>query len=71
VSKFLLVDDNHINLKVLSTYMKKLHIEYDTAKNGKEAVDLFCLIYRKYTCVTVFLYYNHPYVVIYNPGPLA
>ncbi|KAG6312934.1 hypothetical protein E4U22_001373 [Claviceps purpurea] len=41
-TKFLLVDDNHINLKVLSTYMKKLGLEYDTAVNGKEAVDLFC-----------------------------
>jgi CheY-like chemotaxis protein len=50
-SKFLLVDDNHINLKVLSTYMKKLGLQYDTAMNGKEAVDLFCLPDRTYTCV--------------------
>lgn len=50
-AKFLLVDDNHINLKVLSTYMKKLGLEYDTAMNGKEAVDLFCLPDRIYTCV--------------------
>lgn len=50
-SKFLLVDDNHINLKVLSTYMKKLGLHYDIAMNGKEAVDLFCLPNRTYTCV--------------------
>ncbi|KFY07765.1 hypothetical protein V492_06843 [Pseudogymnoascus sp. VKM F-4246] len=50
-SKFLLVDDNHINLKVLSAYMKKLGLEYDTAMNGKEAVDLFCLPDRMYSCV--------------------
>ncbi|OBT97047.1 hypothetical protein VE01_04817 [Pseudogymnoascus verrucosus] len=50
-TKFLLVDDNHINLKVLSTYLKKLGVEYDLAMNGKEAVDLFCLSYRTYTCV--------------------
>jgi CheY-like chemotaxis protein len=50
-AKFLLVDDNHINLKVLSTYMKKLGLEYDTAMNGKEAFDLFCLPDRMYTCV--------------------
>ncbi|KFY46560.1 hypothetical protein V494_00436 [Pseudogymnoascus sp. VKM F-4513 (FW-928)] len=49
--KFLLVDDNHINVKVLSTYMKKLGLEHDTAMNGKEAVDLFCLPDRMYTCV--------------------
>lgn len=37
--------------KVLSTYMEKLGLEYDTAMNGKEAVDLFCLPYRTYNCV--------------------
>lgn len=51
LTKFLLVDDNHINLKVLSTYMKKLSIEYDLAMNGQEAVDLFCLPRRTYGCV--------------------
>jgi CheY-like chemotaxis protein len=50
-AKFLLVDDNHINLKVLATYMKKLGVEYDTAMNGKEAVDLFCSPQNSYTCV--------------------
>ncbi|KAG6029564.1 hypothetical protein E4U41_000315 [Claviceps citrina] len=51
-TKFLLVDDNHINLKVLSTYMQKLGLEYDTAVNGKEAVDLFCRAPRpRYRCV--------------------
>lgn len=49
--KFLLVDDNHINLKVLSTYMKKLGLGYDTAINGKEATDLFCLHACTYSCV--------------------
>ncbi|KAG5984592.1 hypothetical protein E4U55_004143 [Claviceps digitariae] len=51
VTKFLLVDDNHINLKVLSTYMKKLGLEYDTAVHGKEAVDLFCQAPLTYSCV--------------------
>ncbi|KAG6001599.1 hypothetical protein E4U43_001289 [Claviceps pusilla] len=51
VTKFLLVDDNHINLKVLSTYMKKLGLEYDTAVHGKEAVDLFCRAPLTYSCV--------------------
>lgn len=51
LTKFLLVDDNHINLKVLSTYVKKLGIEYDTATNGEEALKLFCLDQSAYTCV--------------------
>ncbi|KAG6007117.1 hypothetical protein E4U21_006301 [Claviceps maximensis] len=51
VTKFLLVDDNHINLKVLSTYMKKLGLEYDTAVHGKDAVDLFCQAPLTYSCV--------------------
>ncbi|KFY66240.1 hypothetical protein V496_02137 [Pseudogymnoascus sp. VKM F-4515 (FW-2607)] len=50
-AKFLLVDDNHINLKVLSAYMKKLGLQYDIAMNGREAVDLFCLPVSTYSCV--------------------
>jgi CheY-like chemotaxis protein len=49
--KFLLVDDNLINLKVLAAYMKKLGIEYDTAMDGQEAVDLFCRAEHAYSCV--------------------
>ncbi|KAM0258281.1 hypothetical protein ACHAQJ_003923 [Trichoderma viride] len=40
-SRILLVDDNFINLKVLSTYIARRSIGFDIAKNGKEAVDLF------------------------------
>ncbi|KAH8172137.1 histidine kinase-, DNA gyrase b-, and HSP90-like ATPase domain-containing protein [Sarocladium implicatum] len=40
-SRFLLVDDNHINLKVLSVFMRKLDRKYETAVNGQEAVDAF------------------------------
>ncbi|KAH8131428.1 hypothetical protein FP744_10003690 [Trichoderma asperellum] len=39
--RILLVDDNFINLKVLSTYITRRNIGFDTAKNGQEAVDLF------------------------------
>lgn len=39
---FLLVDDNKINMKILSAYMKKLRVRrYQTADNGQEAVDIF------------------------------
>lgn len=37
----LLVDDNHINLKVLSAYMSKLQLPYVAALNGQEAVDAY------------------------------
>lgn len=41
VGVILLVDDNHINLKTLSTYMSKLGHPFKTAVNGKEAVDVY------------------------------
>lgn len=41
--KILLVDDNFINLKVLSTYITRRNIGFDAAKNGQQAVDLFLL----------------------------
>lgn len=37
----LLVDDNYINLKILSTYMGKLGRSYHAATNGKEAIDAY------------------------------
>lgn len=39
--EFLLVDDNPINLKILSAYLHKLGLSYQTATNGREAVDAF------------------------------
>lgn len=48
---FLLVDDNYINLKVLSTYMKKRNIGFNEAKNGKEAVDCFLSHPGAYACI--------------------
>lgn len=37
----LVVDDNSVNLKILTTYMKKLKCTYVTATNGLEAVQAF------------------------------
>lgn len=48
---FLLVDDNHINLKVLSAYMKQLNLAYVTAVNGKEAVDAYVENPARFTAV--------------------
>lgn len=39
--KFLLVDDNDINLKILASFMKKLGHGYDTAVNGLEALQMY------------------------------
>ncbi len=39
--KVLLVDDNHINLKVLAAYMSKLRCAYEAVTNGKEAVEAY------------------------------
>lgn len=40
-SRLLLVDDNQINLKVLSAYMTKLGLAHEAVMNGKEAVDAY------------------------------
>ncbi|KAJ5578886.1 hypothetical protein N7450_007753 [Penicillium hetheringtonii] len=37
----LLVDDNSINMSLLVTFMKKLKVDYLTAQNGQEALDIF------------------------------
>lgn len=39
--KFLLVDDNDINLKILASFMKRLGHGYDTAVNGLEALQIY------------------------------
>jgi CheY-like chemotaxis protein len=50
-SQFLLVDDNHINLKLLSAYMKKMGLKYQIAMNGKEALDTFAERPQDYACI--------------------
>ena len=49
--KFLLVDDNIINLNILGHYMKKLHYKYETAMDGQRAVDMFKEGAGMYKCV--------------------
>ncbi|POS73987.1 histidine kinase, partial [Diaporthe helianthi] len=39
--RVLLVEDNPINLKILSAVMRKLGIKFHTATNGQEAVDAY------------------------------
>lgn len=38
----LLVDDIEVNLKVISKIIEKLGYSYETSKNGKEALEIFC-----------------------------
>ena len=47
----LLVDDNPINLKILSAYMGKLGFAYEAATNGKEAVEKYMKNHRKFAAV--------------------
>jgi len=50
-AEFLLVDDNHINLKILSSYTNKIGRPYTTASNGLEAVEAFTRGAGRYKCV--------------------
>ena len=45
----LLVDDNDINLKIISTYLQKLACHYSTASNGLEAVESYQRAYQEGT----------------------
>lgn len=49
--QYLIVDDNNINLKVMSAYMKKLGLDYRTAMNGKEALDAFTQDPCSWSCI--------------------
>ncbi|KAJ3464269.1 hypothetical protein MRS44_009055 [Fusarium solani] len=49
--EFLLVDDNFINLKILTSYMKKLKQPYQTATNGQEALSAYELDSGRYVCI--------------------
>ncbi|OLN83316.1 Histidine kinase 5-like protein 1 [Colletotrichum chlorophyti] len=40
-TRFLLVDDNSLNLKILASYMKKLGHKFETAMDGQEALKVF------------------------------
>lgn len=50
-SKFLIVDDNPINIKILSSCMDKMGLEHDVARDGKEAVEAFKRNAGAYRCI--------------------
>ncbi|OHE92477.1 hsp90-like protein [Colletotrichum orchidophilum] len=49
--KFLLVDDNPLNLKMLATYMTRLGHDYRNARDGQEALDAFQESAGEYHCI--------------------
>ncbi|KAK1486345.1 hsp90-like protein [Colletotrichum tamarilloi] len=49
--KFLLVDDNPLNLKMLATYMTRLGHDYRNARDGQEALDEFRQAPGEYHCI--------------------
>ncbi|KAG6002470.1 hypothetical protein E4U21_003036 [Claviceps maximensis] len=53
--RFLIVDDNPINLKILSSCMKKMGHLHDAVRNGREAVDAFILGAGAYKCILMDL----------------
>ncbi|KAK7756180.1 hypothetical protein SLS62_001773 [Diatrype stigma] len=48
---YLLVDDNKINLKILTALMGKLNRPYKTATNGLEALEFFSAEPDRYCCI--------------------
>ncbi|KAI1746736.1 hypothetical protein F4782DRAFT_523500 [Xylaria castorea] len=53
--EILLVDDNSINLRILTAYMKKLKKLYKTATNGLEAFEIFTANPSRYSCILMDL----------------
>ncbi|KAM0327598.1 hypothetical protein ACHAQA_005891 [Verticillium albo-atrum] len=49
--QFLIVDDNIINLKILSTFMKRLGRDHCTSMNGLEAFEAFSATPEKFCCI--------------------
>jgi CheY-like chemotaxis protein len=53
--KILVVDDNEINLKLLTGFMKKLKYEHVTATNGKQALDAYSASSPKFSVILMDL----------------
>ncbi|ORY60866.1 uncharacterized protein BCR38DRAFT_496783 [Pseudomassariella vexata] len=50
-TKYLLVDDNKINLQILASLMRKLNHSFKTASNGMEALESYVNQPGRYCCV--------------------
>lgn len=49
--RFLLVEDNPVNMKILQAYVKKLGHPYDTAADGKQGLDVYRGRQGAYACI--------------------
>ncbi|WYZ40907.1 hypothetical protein EsH8_IV_001248 [Colletotrichum jinshuiense] len=49
--KFLLVDDNPLNLKILASYMQKLGHKYHNAMDGRQAIEVFQQGAGEFQCI--------------------
>ncbi|KAG7435644.1 Sensor protein GacS [Fusarium oxysporum f. sp. raphani] len=49
--RFLLVEDNAINMRILQTYMKKMGVEYDSASDGLRALECYKAQEGCYKCI--------------------
>lgn len=49
--RVLIVDDNDINLKIMSTFMRKIGLHYDTASNGLIALETYENSHERYAFV--------------------
>ncbi|RBA10630.1 hypothetical protein FPRO05_05219 [Fusarium proliferatum] len=49
--RFLLVEDNAINMRILQTYMKKLGVAYDSASDGLRALECYKAREGYYKCI--------------------
>ena len=55
MSHHLIVDDSETNRKVLAAYFRKFKLSYDTARNGRECIDMVKENPDKYVCIWIDL----------------
>ncbi len=69
-NRILLVDDNNINLRVLSACMRKLHHAYETATNGREVVDQYIQGAGRFTAILIDLNADYEWSRSYETNPV-
>jgi CheY-like chemotaxis protein len=49
--RVLVVEDNPVNLKLLAMFIKKMGLDFETATNGAEAVEVYCAAHGEFGLV--------------------
>jgi CheY-like chemotaxis protein len=49
--RVLVVEDNPVNLKLLAMFIKKMDLDFETATNGAEAVEVYCAAHGEFGLV--------------------